>query len=174
MSPEQAATSMVDRRTDVFSLGVTLWEISTDKRLFKRKDDVDTLIAVAASNVPDPCALVSGYPRPFWRVLRRALRKEPEKRFSTALEMARELDACARAEDRKIGPKDVAEVMQALFPLEAEQDAAFLAEASSSIDAPVTSTHSSLNRLSVPEIAPEEWKKTLPPGLLNERRPPKR
>lgn len=169
MAPEQATSNNVDRRTDIFALGVTLWEISCDKRLFKKKDDVDTLVAVNACNVPDPCGLVWGYPRPLWRVLRRALRKEPDKRFSTALEMCRELDACSRLEGRTIGQKDVADVMHALFPLEAENDAALLAEASESVS--VEQLRTSVTRISVePPMAPDEWKAQLPAGLLNERK----
>jgi len=177
MAPEQAATSNVDRRTDIFSLGVTLWELSVDKRLFKKKDDVDTLIAVNACNVPDPCGLVWGYPRPLWRVLRRALRKEPEKRFQTALEMAQELDAYAKLEGRSLAQKDVSAVMRALFPLEAENDEAMLDQASEASEA-LEVGRTSISRMSIDPastgetaIAPAEWRAQLPAGLLNERKP---
>jgi serine/threonine-protein kinase len=180
MAPEQASSNNVDRRTDIFALGVTLWEISCDKRLFKKKDDVDTLIAVNGCNVPDPCAIVWGYPRPLWRVLRRALRKEPDKRFSNALEMSRELDACAKLENRTLEQKDIAEVMHALFPLEAESDEALLheaSEASEMLESPTSISHlgrTSVSRLpSDPQVAPDEWKAQLPAGLLNERSPKK-
>lgn len=171
MAPEQAQTSSVDRRADIFSLGVTLWEISCDRRLFKRRDDVETLIALAAAEVPDPCALVWGYPRPLWRVLRRALRKEPDKRHSTALELARELQECSKLEGRSLAQKDVASVMQALFPLEAERDGAMLADASLSLEqGGPASLRTSVAQPAAPEIVPEEWKRALPPGLLNDRR----
>jgi serine/threonine protein kinase len=171
MAPEQAATSKVDRRADIFALGVTLWELSCDRRLFKRKNDVETLIAVGAGQVPDPCTLVWGYPRPLWRVLRRAMRKEPEKRFPTALEMSHELDGYARSEGRSLGQNDVASVMQALFPLEAENDAALLADVSAQMEqGGPPSARTSVSRISAaPEIAPEEWKRALPAGLLNDR-----
>ena len=170
MAPEQASGPSVDRRADLFSLGVTLWEISADRRLFKRKDDVETLIAVGAADVPDPCGIVWGYPRPLWRILRRALRKDPAKRYANGLEMARDLHELSKSEGRKIGQKDIAEVMHALFPLEAEQDQQFMSEASGSIETSgPMSTRTSITRLSVAEIAPAEWKRTLPAGLLNDR-----
>lgn len=171
MAPEQASTSKLDRRADLFALGVSLWEISCDRRLFKRKDDVETLIAVTAAQVPDPCALVWGYPRPLWRVLRRAMRKEPERRYPTALDMARELDACSKLEGRSLGQGDVAKVMAALFPFEAERDAALLADADAphSIDAPASRRPSVPRVSAAPELAPDEWKKALPAGILNDR-----
>jgi serine/threonine protein kinase len=171
MAPEQAQSTNIDRRADQFSLGVTLWEISCDRRLFKRKDDVETLIALTAAQVPDPCGLVWGYPRPLWRVLRRAMRKEPEKRYATALEMARDLDACTKLEGRTLGTGDVAAVMQALFPLEAERDGALLAEVSAALEhGGPASVRTSVSRVSVqPGIVPDEWKRALPPGLLAEK-----
>jgi serine/threonine protein kinase len=173
MAPEQTQSSHIDRRADLFSLGVTLWELSVDRRLFKRKDDVETLIAVSEAVIPDPCGLVVGFPRPFWRVLRRAMRKDPAKRYATGLDMARDLDAYAESEGRKLGTKDVAEIMHALFAYESEQDDAMMADAVASSEGPSAGSRSSVSRISaVPQLAPEEWKKQLPPGLLNDR--PKR
>ena len=171
MAPEQAQTSQVDRRTDVFALGVTLWEVSCDRRLFKRKDDIETLIAVGAAQVPDPCGLVMGYPRPLWRVLRRAMRREPDKRYPTALDMARELDEVSTLEGRRVGPRELAAVMNALFAYEAERDSAWVADASLSDAAPFSvPPRNGDARPSARAIdAPEEWKRALPPGLLAER-----
>ncbi len=173
MAPEQAQSSSIDRRADIFALGVTLWELSCDKRLFKRKNDIDTLIAVADAVVPDPCTFVMGYPRPLWRVLRRAMRKEPAKRYANALEMARDLDECSKLEGRKLGQKDVGEIMHALFAFEAQQDRTLLDQAAVSVDSEDLSERTSVSRLhAAPGIAPDEWKRQLPAGLLNERRPP--
>ena len=175
MAPEQTQSSKIDRRADIFALGASLWELSCDRRLFKRKDDVETLIAVSAAQVPDPCTLIAGYPRPLWRILRRSMRKEPEKRYPTGLEMARELDAFAASEGRKLGQNDVAAIMRALFAFEAEKDEALMTEAAESADAEDLAQRTSVSRVSIaPAIAPEEWKRTLPAGLLNERSPPKR
>jgi eukaryotic-like serine/threonine-protein kinase len=176
MAPEQTQSSNLDRRADIFSLGATLWELSCDRRLFKRKDDVETLIAVSSAVVPDPCTLIAGYPRPLWRILRRAMRKEPDKRYPTALDLARDLDAFALTEGRRLGAPDISAIMHALFTLESEQDAAMLADAETLArtgEGPSVVTRTSISRISAPPIAPEDWKRALPPGLLNER-PPKR
>ena len=92
-------------------------------------------------------------------------------RYPTALDMARELDACTKLENRVVGASDVAAVMKALFPLEAERDAALLADVSASWDdGGPASMRTSVPRMSAaPELAPEEWKRALPAGLLNDR-----
>jgi serine/threonine-protein kinase len=127
MSPEQAVGAPVDRRTDVFALGITLWELACDRRLFKQADDVDTLKRVHAAEVPDPTLLVDGFPSTLWAILRRALARDPEDRYSTAAEMARALDAfVGGAVDSKV----VAEVMQELFVEERARQAQWIADVS--------------------------------------------
>lgn len=115
MAPEQAKTSDVDRRADVFSLGVTLWELTTDRRLFKRRNDVDTLLAVCDAVVPDPTTGIPDYPRELWHVLQRALQKNRDDRFPTALDFSRELDRVAQSLGRSVDATVVAEVMNFLF-----------------------------------------------------------
>ena len=128
MSPEQAMGAPVDRRTDVFALGVTLWELACDRRLFKEVDEVKTLERVHAAHVPDATRLVAGFPPDLWRILRRALARDREDRYATATEMARDLDAfAAGAVDAKV----VAEIMGSLFPEERARQAAWVVEASS-------------------------------------------
>jgi len=113
MSPEQAGGDPVDRRTDVFALAVTLWELSSDRRLFRGDDDVHTLEKVRAARVPDPTRLVAGYPPGLWAALSPALARDPRERTSTAAELGRALDAVA-------GPapsaQALAEMMRELFP----------------------------------------------------------
>lgn len=127
MSPEQTVGRPLDRRTDIFALGATLWEITADRRLFKGKDDVSTLTAVNQAKVPDPRKLVADYPRELWSVLRRSLQRDKEKRFSSALEMAKALDACAELEGRRVTAETIAEVMHALFDHERRRMATWVA-----------------------------------------------
>ena len=126
MSPEQAVGKPLDRRSDIFALATTLWEITTDRRLFKGKDDVDTLKRVYAAHVPDPTRIVSGYPPALWRVLQRALKKNVDDRYPDALVMARALDECATKVDAGV----VAEVMAELFGEERMRQERWTAEAS--------------------------------------------
>ena len=128
MSPEQAVGAQIDRRTDVFALGTTLWELACDRRLFKRPDDVDTLRRVHAAEVPDPTRLVDGFPPELWSVLRRALARDPDGRYRTAAEFARDLDAIFRSSGTDA--RAIATVMRELFEEERTRQMAWVAEVS--------------------------------------------
>jgi serine/threonine-protein kinase len=120
LSPEQVAQLPVDRRSDLYMLGTTLWEMTTMRRLFKRDDDVETLMLVRAGLVPDPRATVRSYPEELWNIVRRALARDRDDRYPTAAELARDLDAFVSAR----GGDDMAlltsAVLDALFPGERE------------------------------------------------------
>ena len=128
MSPEQATGAAVDRRTDVFALGATLWELACDRRLFKEADDVKTLARVHAARVPDPTLLVAGFPPELWRILERALEREKQDRYATAEQLARDLDAFAGP---SVTAQVVADVMRSLFPEERARQARWIVDASS-------------------------------------------
>jgi serine/threonine protein kinase len=130
MSPEQAMGAPVDRRTDVFALGVTLWELACDRRLFKRTDDVETLRRVHAAVVPDPTKLASDFPDELWRILRKALERKRENRYSTAAEFGRDLDAFALQAGAGVSASAVAKVMSELFAEDRSRQAAWVADAS--------------------------------------------
>ncbi len=127
MSPEQAVGAAVDRRTDIFALGTTMWELACDRRLFKHTEDVKTLERVHRAEVPDPRLLVEGFPTPFWTILQRALARDPEDRYATAAELARELDAFVAG---TVDSKVMAEVMRELFAAERARQIAWIVEAS--------------------------------------------
>jgi serine/threonine-protein kinase len=127
MSPEQAVGAPVDRRTDVFALGTTLWELSCDRRLFKHTDEVETLRRVHAADVPEPTKIVAGYPPELARIVRRALARDKERRYPTAEEMARALDTFAGG---TANAGVVADVMRELFADDYARQAAWVAEAS--------------------------------------------
>ncbi|MFK7989521.1 MAG: protein kinase [Sandaracinaceae bacterium] len=87
MSPEQITGKPVDRRTDVFALGVVLFEMLTGRRLFKR----DSLGATAAALLEAPIPPVSQFrphvPQGVQEVVTRALQRDPTQRFPSAREM---------------------------------------------------------------------------------------
>jgi serine/threonine protein kinase len=111
LSPEQLEGRPADARADVFSLAVTLWELSADRRLFLGDTDRDTVKNVAMCSVPDPRTLQADYPDALWTVLRRGLAKDPDTRYASAAEMGRDLYAVAASMGRNVGPTMMAERM---------------------------------------------------------------
>ncbi len=130
MAPEQAVGQALDRRTDIFALGTTLWEVTADRRLFKGEDDVETLERVHAADVPDPTTLVEGFPEDLWQVLRRALQRDPKARYRDAAELSVALDRVAMSEGRVVNQDVVGGIMQALFTEEKAAHEKWIAEAS--------------------------------------------
>ncbi|MEZ4221923.1 MAG: serine/threonine-protein kinase [Polyangiaceae bacterium] len=93
MAPEQVRQLGVDRRTDVFSASVVTWETLTGKRLFATDDVAATITRVLAERVIPPSTLVPGLPAAVDTVILRGLSRNPDDRYTTAREMARELQA---------------------------------------------------------------------------------
>ncbi|MFO0608832.1 MAG: protein kinase [Polyangiales bacterium] len=97
MSPEQAEARAIDTRSDLFSLGVVLWELATGRRLFGGRNVLEILHAVANAPVPAP-STVAGVPAAFDAAVLRALERDVNRRFQSAPEMARALLAVATPE----------------------------------------------------------------------------
>lgn len=91
MSPEQVNFKGVDQRADLFSVGVVLWEMLTQRRLFYRVSDYETVKAVMECQVPFPRAVRHDLPWSVSWVVYRALRKTPRWRYRDAHCMRRAL-----------------------------------------------------------------------------------
>jgi serine/threonine protein kinase len=87
MSPEQISGAMLDRRSDVFALGIVLWEAITGKRLFARENSLATALAISEQPAPDPRTMNPHVAAALSKVALRALALEPDDRFATALDM---------------------------------------------------------------------------------------
>ncbi len=84
MSPEQANAQPVDPRTDVFALGIVLWEMLCARYLFRGKTDAATLKLVREAQVPTPSSLRDDIPEALDRVLLTALKRDARDRYPTA------------------------------------------------------------------------------------------
>ncbi len=116
MSPEQVrGQDDVDRTTDVFALGVVLWELTTGHRLFRMDTDLDTLEKVQACVVPPPSTIVPGYPIELESVVMKALAKKKPERYQTARELSRALQLYLQHRGVLIGPEEISAFVRELF-----------------------------------------------------------
>lgn len=93
MAPEQAHGSRVDRRADIWSAGVTLWEAVTGARLFKADNEAASLRLTLTGAIARPSAVRADVPAELDQIILRALRRDPEDRYPTAAALAGELRA---------------------------------------------------------------------------------
>jgi serine/threonine protein kinase len=120
MSPEQCRCEPVDRRSDVFAIGVILYELTTLTRLFKADSDYELLRMVVEQPVPPPSTRVSGYPPELERIVMKALAKHPDDRYATAQDMQLDIEAFAREQKLAMSSVNIATLMSELFEKKVE------------------------------------------------------
>ncbi len=115
LSPEQARGEKVDRRTDVFALGIVLFEMTTGEQLFKGRDMAHTLELVKSGTVPRPSRLNPRYPLKLERILLKALERDPRNRFQTAEEFEFVLSSYLTEEHTVVSHPVVARLLMRLL-----------------------------------------------------------
>jgi len=119
MSPEQVRGEEIDHRSDIFSLGVVLFESLTLKRLFLGRTDLETLINIRDADVERKFEKYPFIEEPLRVVLRRALAQDREKRYATALEFHDDLMEYLFNKKARVDSSRVEEFLAALFGDEA-------------------------------------------------------
>jgi serine/threonine-protein kinase len=99
MAPEQVLGKPLDRRVDVFSAGVVLYQLTTGTHPFRGDNDGATFHNLLYADIPAPTRIVAGYPRPLEKVVLKALAREPEQRYASAADMGDELASVSRRID---------------------------------------------------------------------------
>ncbi|HET8761102.1 MAG TPA: serine/threonine-protein kinase, partial [Nitrospiria bacterium] len=97
MSPEQAMGRPIDRRSDVFALGIVLYEVLTGRRLFKGDSDLSTLEAVRTANVEPPTKFDANIPVELEQVVMTALAREAGERYQTSADFQAALEGVLSA-----------------------------------------------------------------------------
>lgn len=115
MSPEQAWGKPIDHRSDVFALGIVLYELITDQRPFLGSSDMSVLDRVRKGKVAPPSSLHPEIPARLEKVVMKALEKEPADRQRDAGTMHLELEAMLQESDPPAGAKDLARFVRILF-----------------------------------------------------------
>jgi len=98
MSPEQARGKPVDRRSDLFALGIVLFELTTSRRLFRGESDIETLKLVISSRIPRPSSFDPKYPAELERIVLKALERDPAQRYQTGFELETDLRTYLKTE----------------------------------------------------------------------------
>ncbi|MBK6459987.1 MAG: protein kinase [Myxococcales bacterium] len=173
LAPEQVTGAKLDRRADIFALGVALWEVTVDRRLFKGRDDIDTLMRVNRCEVPDATTLVDGYPPRLWAIVSKCLAREREHRYGSAQALATDLDVFVRDCGQGVGRDSVAEVMQVLFAAEQQHAVDWFDRTNrasrASAPPPLQTEDTSLLMQNMPSLPPppkvDLWLAAPPPGF---------
>jgi len=91
MSPEQTSAATVDRRSDIFSLGIVFHEWLTMRRLFKRDSDVETVLAIREEPIAAPSVHRTGIPPELDALVLKMLAREPRDRYASCDDVLTEL-----------------------------------------------------------------------------------
>jgi serine/threonine protein kinase len=115
LSPEQCKGVAVDRRSDIYSLGIVLYELLTCQRLYRRDTDFATMMAIVQEPVPPPSSMRPEISAELDRVVMSALEKEPERRYATAQDMQEAIEAIALREQHALSGTAMGRFMRELF-----------------------------------------------------------
>jgi eukaryotic-like serine/threonine-protein kinase len=96
MAPEQILGEPIDRRADIFSLGILLYEVSTRTPLYSGQPSSIAMKQILSGQLPDPASVRPGYPRALAAIVRRALARRPDDRYQTAGAFVDDLDELSR------------------------------------------------------------------------------
>ena len=126
MSPEQAAGAAIDQRTDIFSLGVVLWELLFGRRLFRASDPVEKLVLVQEASLPSPESLGVEIDPGLERILHKALARDRDDRYDNASVFEEDLRAWLYDSRAHSGRSVIAAMMQQYYPGAARRNPADL------------------------------------------------
>lgn len=116
MSPEQTRCKPLDGRSDLFSLGIVLYEGLTAHHPFADDEDYLTIKAIQEEEPPSPRGLRNDVDPALDAIVMRSIAKDPEDRYSDARAMADDLLAWLRDRQVRSGAADLSELMERLFP----------------------------------------------------------
>jgi serine/threonine protein kinase len=120
LSPEAANGKMVDHRADLFAVGILLWEILANRRLFLGKSDMETVELIRKADVPSLSLFNDEVTGELEAIVVKALHRDPRQRWHSARDLG---DALARflfSNNLKVTSYDIAETLRTLFSASGE------------------------------------------------------
>jgi serine/threonine protein kinase len=133
MSPEQCRGEPLDRRSDVFALGVVLWELTVRRRLFIGDNDLVIATRICGQDAPRPSDMLPGYPRDLEQIVMKALARDRDQRYASAEELQLDLEEYAREHKLLLSSAKLAHFMADLFAEEIRKAKADLRQRIASI-----------------------------------------
>ncbi|MCX4242697.1 bifunctional serine/threonine-protein kinase/formylglycine-generating enzyme family protein [Paraliomyxa miuraensis] len=115
MSPEQCRAEPLDRRSDVFAIGILLWELTTMRGLYRADNELSVMGMIANRDAPLPSSVLSGYPEELEAIVVRALARDRDERYPSARALQDDLEAFVRQYQLSTTTGAVAELMRELF-----------------------------------------------------------
>jgi len=112
LSPEAAMGQDVDARTDIFAVGIILWELLTGQRLFMGDTDFQTVKKVQQAQIPSASAINPAVPADLERILAKSLTREPDARYRTARELGQDLSKFMFKQGTPVSSFDIAQIVQ--------------------------------------------------------------
>jgi len=135
MAPEQVRARPLDKRADVFALGVVLYELTTHTRLF-RGTDIQIMTQVVENDAPPPSSRVADYPADLEQVVLEALSRDRGRRTPSAAHLAWKLEELAIRRGMLVGPRTVSRYVSQTMPTErVEEHALAMVSTSQSMEA---------------------------------------
>jgi len=133
MAPEQVRAAAVDRRADVFAMGVVLYLITTGRQPFKASTPAETVRRICFAGAPtSPTTINPAYPAALEPVVMKALAKDPAERYATALELSNDLANVAESLGAR---RDIGNFLQKMLADRIHERRAFLDQALATADA---------------------------------------
>ncbi len=124
MSPEQVKGMDIDRRSDVFGVGICLYELLTGERLFAGESDFATVEKVRKVDIMPPSTYNRRIPEELEQIVLKALAGEVEERYQTAMELHEDLESFTYATGHTFNRKDLGVYMRKVFSEELAQESA--------------------------------------------------
>jgi serine/threonine-protein kinase len=134
MSPEQARGDDLDHRSDIFSLGIMLFELCTGRRLFRTGSDADTIKMITDGDYPRPSEVNPRITPALESVIMKALAPDRDARYQSAKEMQADLESVARADHIPVSAVGLGAWMTMLFAERLAEHDLLLAEAKTASD----------------------------------------
>ncbi len=115
MSPEQCRAEPLDRRSDVFAIGILLWELTVMRGLFRAEHELGVMHLITNVEIPRPSSVIPDYPPQLEAIVMRALAQDRDQRYPSARALQQDLAAFVREQRLESSAGAVASFMRSIF-----------------------------------------------------------